>query len=172
MKKYLYLIIIALTTQSLYAQSKLYFVKDSIFESKYAGKRRIFKTYTTANFTQTSFIEFEPIKINKKDSLDGFHIDFYMRNNTDSLIKLTLFTTSSGSNRPSFPKEYTILIPNQSGYYTIIQGFLKERTGPFASSGTLSWTYLDKSNKPYLDKITGEPITKNIALGYRFEIFK
>lgn len=150
MKKNIFVTIAFLTVikSALMAQNKLYFVKDSVFPYSESGKTRFFRT-DTFDITQLESLTFDVVKINKSDSINRFYIYFYVKNNTDSVARLTRFTTNAGDNVPYWPN--APFEPNTIQCYEIMQGYLKERSNRY---GYLEWQYFDKKTQQWIAKTT------------------
>jgi hypothetical protein len=162
MKKYIFLTSLFITALNLNAQRKLYFVKDIIPKSE--KKTRVFRT-DTIDFTECeTVIKTDSIRLNKRDSLEAFYIQYYIRNNTNTAIKLIRFTTNAGSNVPRFDEKFWVLEPHKIGCYIINQGYLSNLEGPKSLSGTLEWKYVDKKDNQEKEC--------SISFLYRFQIFE
>jgi hypothetical protein len=160
MKKSILIISILLTVLNLNAQHKLYFAQDII--SKYGKKTRVFRTDTLDFAACEAVIKTDSFSLKIGNEFEAFNIQYYIRNNTDAPIRLTCFSTSSGSNLPKYDEKHNILKPSEIGCYIIQQGYLS--LGPRASSGYLNWEYIDKHDK--------QKKVKNIGLPYRWRIFE
>ena len=158
MKKSIFLIIVffIVIRWNLTAQNKLYFVKDSVLDYSESPKARFFRT-DTFDLTQLADVTFDLIKINKSDSINRFYIHFYIRNNTDSSVRLMWFTTNAGDNVPSWPNEP--FKSNKIQCYQILQGWLRTRSNRY---GSLEWEYFDKKERRLLPKTA--------VLAYKYEL--